>query len=74
VDVSQLISRVGVSIHMNDTFTKSQNSTTAGAGPGIVDPGHARVNEVNGREANQQQRIANGVSSAKFKFATDGQF
>jgi hypothetical protein len=73
---------MGVSIHMNNTFTKSlaalavgglmivgsasaQTSTTSGAGPGVVDPGHPRVNEVNGREENQQQRIANGVSSGK---------
>ena len=32
-----------------------------GAGPGVVDPGHPRVNEVNTREGNQQRRIANGV-------------
>jgi len=37
-------------------------STTSGAGPGVVDPGHPRVNEVNQREENQQQRIANGIS------------
>jgi hypothetical protein len=43
----------------------AQTSTTSGAGPGVVDPGHPRVNEVNGREENQQQRIANGVSSGK---------
>ena len=44
----------------------AQNSTTtSGAGPGVVDPGHPRVNEVNRREENQQQRIANGVSSGK---------
>jgi hypothetical protein len=43
----------------------AQTSTTSGAGPGVVDPGHPRVNEVNKREANQQQRIANGVSSGK---------
>ena len=40
-------------------------TTTSGAGPGVVDPGHPRVNQVNGREENQQQRIANGVSSGK---------
>jgi len=38
----------------------AQNSNTAGAGPGVVDPGHPRVNEVNTREQNQQDRIANG--------------
>jgi hypothetical protein len=47
-------------------FTASaiaQTTTTSGAGPGVVDPGHPRVNQVNGREANQQKRIANGVKS-----------
>jgi len=43
----------------------AQTSTTSGAGPGVVDPGHPRVNEVNQREENQQQRIANGVQSGK---------
>jgi len=39
----------------------AQTTTTSGAGPGVVDPGHPRVNQVNGRETNQQNRIANGV-------------
>jgi hypothetical protein len=43
----------------------AQTSTTSGAGPGVVDPGHPRVNEVNNREENQQQRIGNGVQSGK---------
>ncbi len=43
----------------------AQTSTTSGAGPGVVDPGHPRVNEVNQREANQQKRIGNGVESGK---------
>jgi hypothetical protein len=38
-------------------------TSTSGAGPGVVDPGHPRVNEVNGREGNQQQRIANGIQN-----------
>ena len=37
-------------------------TTTSGAGPGVVDPGHPRVNEVNRREENQQKRIANGIN------------
>jgi hypothetical protein len=37
-----------------------QNS---GAGPGAVDPGHPRVNQVNRRQGRQQQRIANGVKN-----------
>jgi hypothetical protein len=41
----------------------AQTSTTSGAGPGVVDPGHPRVNQVNGRETNQQNRIANGVKN-----------
>ena len=40
-------------------------TTTSGAGPGVVDPGHPRVNEVNKREANQQKRIGNGIKSGK---------
>jgi hypothetical protein len=40
-------------------------ATTSGAGPGVVDPGHPRVNEVNRREARQQRRIGNGVKSGK---------
>ena len=44
----------------------AQTATTAsGAGPGAVDPGHPRVNQVNRREARQQNRIANGVSSGQ---------
>jgi len=43
----------------------AQTSTTSGAGPGVVDPGHPRVNQVNRREENQQQRIGNGIKSGK---------
>ena len=38
-------------------------TTTSGAGPGVVDPGHPRVNQVNNREGRQQQRIANGIQN-----------
>jgi Skp family chaperone for outer membrane proteins len=42
----------------------AQTTTTiSGAGPGVVDPGHPRVNEVNRREENQQKRIANGINN-----------
>jgi len=43
----------------------AQNPNTQGAGPGVVDPGHPRVNEVNARQQNQQNRIANGVKSGE---------
>lgn len=35
------------------------------AGAGQVDPGHPRVNQVNGRETNQQNRIANGIKNGQ---------
>jgi hypothetical protein len=38
-------------------------TTTNTSGAGVVDPGHPRVNQVNGREQNQQDRIANGVKN-----------
>ena len=44
---------------------QTQNSNTSGAGAGKVDPGHPRVNQVNQREQNQQNRIANGVKNDK---------
>ena len=81
MDPSQLIFRVGVSIHMNNKFSNllvtlavgglmlagsaSAQTSTSGAGPGVVDPGHPRVNEVNRREGRQQQRIGNGLESGK---------
>ena len=45
----------------------AQNTTsnTSGAGPGVVDPGHPRVNQVNRREQRQQNRIANGMKNDK---------
>jgi hypothetical protein len=64
---------------MNNTFSKSllalavgglmiagsaaAQTTTSGAGPGVKDPGHPRVNQVNRREAHQQKRIGNGVKN-----------
>lgn len=44
---------------------QTQNSNTSGAGPGQVDPGHPRVNQINRRETNQQNRIANGIKNGK---------
>jgi hypothetical protein len=43
--------------------TAQTQSNTSGAGPGVDDPGHPRVNEVNTREASQQSRIANGETN-----------
>src|SRR5207245_10599421 len=38
-------------------------TATSGAGPGVVDPGHPRENQVNRRETRQQKRIAQGVKN-----------
>ena len=43
----------------------AQQDNTSGAGHGKVDPGHPRVNQVNQREQNQQNRIGNGVKSGQ---------
>jgi hypothetical protein len=40
-------------------------SNTSGAGAGVTDPNHPRVNQVNQREQNQQNRIANGMKNDK---------
>ena len=41
------------------------------AGPGVNDPGHPRVNEVNQREGDQQQRITQGVDSGSLTAQQD---
>jgi hypothetical protein len=43
----------------------SAQAQTSGAGPGQVDPGHPRVNQINRRETNQQKRIGNGVKNGQ---------
>ena len=43
----------------------AQQDNTSGAGAGQVDPGHPRVNQVNQRETNQQNRIAYGVKNGQ---------
>jgi len=75
--VSELLSFAGVQAGMKITHSllvlavgglmvtgsAIAQTTTSGAGPGVVDPGHPRVNEVNQREQNQQKRIANGINN-----------
>jgi hypothetical protein len=60
---SLFILAVGGLLSVGAAAAQTQDSNTSGAGPGQVDPGHPRVNEVNGRETNQQDRIANGVKN-----------
>ena len=52
---------VGGLMFVGSAAAQSTTSNTSGAGPGVVDPGHPGVNEVNRREANQQKRIGNGI-------------
>src|SRR5580658_10475565 len=58
---SFLVLAVGGLMFVGAAAAQTQDSNTSGAGPGKVDPGHPRVNEVNAREQNQQDRIANGL-------------
>jgi hypothetical protein len=60
---SLLVLAAGSLLFVGASAAQTATSTTSGAGPGVVDPGHPRVNQVNGREENQQQRIANGVKN-----------
>src|SRR5277367_3749556 len=60
---SLLVLVAGGLLSVGAAAAQTATSTTSGAGPGVADPGHPRVNEVNGREEAQQQRIANGVKN-----------
>jgi hypothetical protein len=57
---SLLILAIGGLMLAGSAFAQT---STSGAGPGVVDPGHPRVNQVNRREGRQQQRIGNGIKS-----------
>ncbi len=59
---SLAILAVGGLMFVGSAAAQSTTSNTSGGGPGVVDPGHPRVNQVNRREANQQKRIGNGVA------------
>jgi len=63
--VTQFLSILAVGSLMFIGSAAAQNSNTSGAGADKVDPGHPRVNQVNRRETNQQNRIANGVKNGK---------
>ncbi|MGB8581247.1 MAG: hypothetical protein WCD47_10535 [Candidatus Sulfotelmatobacter sp.] len=63
VTKSLLVLAAGGLMLVGAASAQTQDNNTSGAGPGVVDPGHPRVNEVNTREQNQQDRIANGVQN-----------
>jgi hypothetical protein len=54
---------VGGLMFVGSAAAQQTADNTSGAGPGVVDPGHPRVNEVNRREARQQKRIGKGVAN-----------
>jgi hypothetical protein len=60
---SLAILAVGGLMFVGSAAAQSTTSNTSGAGPGVVDPGHPRVNQVNRREGRQQQRIGNGIKN-----------
>jgi uncharacterized lipoprotein YajG len=60
---SLLVMAIGGLMFTGSAIAQTTTSTAAAAGPGAVDPGHPRVNQVNSRETRQQNRIANGVKN-----------
>jgi len=62
---SLFVLAVGGLMVVGSAAAQTQNSNTSGAGAGQVDPGHPRVNQVNSRETNQQNRIANGIKNGQ---------
>ena len=63
MDMINQISKSLLILAVGGLVAIAQTTTTSGAGPGVIDPGHPRVNQVNGRETNQQNRIASGVKN-----------
>ena len=64
ISKSLLVLAVG-GLMLSTAAAQTSTSNTSGAGAGVVDPGHPRVNQINRRETNQQNRIANGVKNGK---------
>jgi hypothetical protein len=64
---TQLLAVLAVGGLMFVGSAAAQQSNTSGAGPGVDDPNHPRVNQVNQREQNQQDRIANGMKDGQLK-------
>lgn len=65
ISKSLLVLAVGGLMFAASASAQTATSNTSGAGAGVVDPGHPRVNQVNRREGRQQQRIANGVKNGQ---------
>lgn len=61
---SLLVLAVG-GLMLGSAAAQTSTSNTSGAGAGVTDPGHPRVNQINNREEHQQDRIANGIKNDK---------
>ena len=59
ISKSLLVLAAGGLMFVGGSAAETQDNVS-GAGPGVVVADHPRVNEVNAREKNQQDRIANG--------------
>jgi len=60
---SLFVLAVGGLLLAGSASAQTATNTTSGAGPGVVDPGHPRVNQVKRRQTRQQARIAQGVKN-----------
>jgi hypothetical protein len=60
--ISRVLSVLAVGGLMLSASAQTATSS-ATAGPGTVDPGHPRVNQVNRRQTRQQKRIAQGINN-----------
>jgi hypothetical protein len=63
ISYSLAVLAVGGLMFVGSAAAQSATTNTSGAGPGAVDPGHPRVNQVNRRQAHQQKRIGNGIKN-----------
>jgi hypothetical protein len=63
--ITQVLAVLAVGGLMFVGSAAAQQSNTSGAGAGVDDPNHPRVNQVNQREQNQQDRIANGMKDGQ---------
>lgn len=64
--ITQLLSILAVNgLMVVGSAAAQTQDNTPGTGAGQVDAGHPRVNQVNARETNQQNGIANGVKNGQ---------
>lgn len=60
---SLFVLAIGGLISVGAAVAQNASSPQSGAGTGQYDPGHPRVNQVDQRQVNQQERIGQGIKS-----------